>query len=293
MVPAMRTGRWARVCCFVCLGVLVAWFGSERTVLAQTPPAKSDETKVKSNLKVIVPQEDADLLIEGKATKLDGLVREFITPELEKGKTYEYTMSVTWQPNNYTTITRFREKIRFKAGDPINVDFTKEDKSQPPDKVVIRWVPTPDDIVAEMIKLADVKKGDVVYEPGPGDGRVLIAAVRAGADKAVGIELDKAKVVEARDAVRKAGLADKIEIKEGDALKDESYGNATVIFMYMGDEFDNAIRPIFEKVLKPGTRIVSHRFKMGDWEPDKTISVTGQDGDEYVLHLWVVKDKKK
>ena len=258
----------------------------------KTPPAdKADGTKVKSKLKITVPQDDADLLIEGKTTKLGGLVREFETPELEKGKQYEYIFSVTWQPNNYTTITRTREKIRFNAGEEVVLDLNKEDKAQP-DKVVIRWVPTPDDIVAEMIKLAGVKKGDVVYEPGPGDGRVLIASVKAGAEKAVGIEIDKAKAVEARDAVKKAGLADKIEIKEGDALKEEGYGNASVVFLYMGDEFDNALRPNLEKSLKPGSRIVSHRFLMGDWKPDETKTIRGEDGDEYMIHLWTVKEKK-
>lgn len=276
------------------LAALVAGFIVFTGPLSAQPKAgeKGDAAKVKSKLKITVPQEDADLQIEGKSTKLDGLVREFETPELEKGKMYEYVFSVTWQPNNYTTITRTREKVRFNAGDPIELDLTKEDKTQPADKVVIRWVPTPDDIVAKMIELAGVKKGDVVYEPGPGDGRVLIAAVKAGADKAVGIEIDKAKAVESRDAVKKAGLADKIEIKEGDALKEEGYGNASVVFLYMGDEFDEAIRPNLQKSLKPGSRIVSHRFKMGDWEPDKTLTIKGEDGDEYLIHLWTVKEKK-
>jgi len=262
---------------------------------AKAPPAKDekkDAKKLKSKLKITVPQDDADLLIEGKSTKLDGQVREFETPELEAGKMYEYLFSVTWQPNNYTTITRTRDKVRFTAGEDIALDLTKEDKAIP-DKVVIRWVPTPDDIVLKMIELAGVKAGDVVYEPGPGDGRVLIAAVKAGAAKAVGIEYDKAKAVEARDAVKKAGLADKIEIKEGDALKEDGYGNANVIFLYMGDEFDNALRPNLEKSLKPGSRIVSHRFKMGDWEPDQTKTIRGEDGDEYLIHLWTIKEKKK
>jgi hypothetical protein len=65
-----------------------------------------------------------------------------------------------------------------------------------------------------------------------------------------------------------------------------------VILLYMGNEFNSLLRPILEKQLKPGTRIISHRFVMGDWAPDKTITVTGQDGDEYKLHLWTVKDKK-
>jgi predicted RNA methylase len=140
--------------------------------------------------------------------------------------------------------------------------------------------------------MAKITKDDVVYEPGPGDGKVLIAAVKAGAKKAVGIELDPKKAAEARENVKKAGLSDKITIREGDALKVEDWGDASVVFLYMGNEFNNLLRPVLEKQLKPGTRIVSHRFVMGDWAPDKTIDVKGADGDDYKLHLWVVKEKK-
>lgn len=251
---------------------------------------KADGKKVKSKLKITVPQDDAELQIEGKTTKPTGVVREFETPELETGKAYEYSFSVTWRPNNYTVLTRTKS-IEFKGGEDIDVDMSKEDKKNP-DKAVIRWVPTPDDIVEEMLKLGGVKDGDIVYEPGPGDGRVLIAAVKKGAKKAVGIEIDPKKAAEATENVKKAKLEKQITIIEGDALKDRDYSEATVVMLYMGNEFNNLLRPILEKQLKPGTRIVSHRFVMGDWAPDKTITVTGQDGDEYKLHLWTVKDKK-
>ena len=252
---------------------------------------KDEKKKAKSKLKITVPQDDAELLIEGKNTKPSGTTREFETPDLEIGKLYEYSFSVTWRPNNYTVLTRTKS-IEFKGGDDISADLTKADPKNP-DKAVIRWVPTPDDIVAEMIKLGKVGQNDVVYEPGPGDGRVLIASIKAGAKKAVGIELDPKKVEEAKENVKKAKLEDKITVIEGDALKDRDYSEATVVMLYMGNEFNNLLRPILEKQLKPGTRIVSHRFVLGDWAPDKTIKVTGADGDEYTLHLWTVKDKKK
>jgi len=237
-----------------------------------------------------VPQDDAELKIEGKDTKPTGPVREFETPELEFGKLYEYAFSVTWRPNNYTVLTRTLS-VEFKGGDLIKVDLTKADPKNP-DKAVIRWVPTPEDIVEEMIKLAGVKEGDIVYEPGPGDGRVLIAAVKKGAKKAVGIEIDPKKVAEATENAKRAKVEDKVTIIEGDALKDRDYSEATVVMLYMGNEFNALLRPILEKQLKPGTRIVSHRFTFGDWAPDKTIEVTGQDGDVYKLHLWTVKEKK-
>jgi uncharacterized protein (TIGR03000 family) len=284
----MYTSRLARA-----LGLaLTVFFCSAGLVSLDSGAAAQDKKKVKSKLKIVVPQDDAELLIEGKATKPTGGTREFETPELEVGKPYEYTFSVTWRPNNYTVLTRTKS-LEFKGGEEvITADLTKADPKNP-DKAVIRWVPTPDDIVAEMIKLGGVKKDDVVYEPGPGDGRVLIACVKAGAKKAVGIEIDPKKVEEAKENVKKAKLDDKITITEGDALKDRDYSEATVVMLYMGNEFNSLLRPILEKQLKPGTRIVSHRFVIGDWAPDKTIKVTGADGDEYTLHLWTVKEKKK
>jgi len=251
---------------------------------------KGDGKKVKSKLKITVPHDDAELQIEGKATKPTGAVREFETPDLEAGKPYEYSFSVTWKPNNYTTMTRTKG-VDFKGGEDINVDLTKADLKVP-DKVVIRWVPTPDDIVDKMLELGGVKEGDIAYEPGPGDARMLIAAVKKGAKKGVGIEIDAKKATEATEAVKKAGLEKKITIIEGDALKDRDYSEATVVLLYMGNEFNASLRPILEKQLKPGARIVSHRFVMGDWAPDKSITVTGADGDEYKLHLWTIKDPK-
>lgn len=293
---ALRHTRFAGLAALaVAIAGLTAATGlSQPTKKEERQEEKKDNAKqVKSKLKITLPQEDAELFIEGKATKSPDKftsVREFETPPLEAGKLYEYTFSVTWRPNNYTVLTRTKS-VEFKAGDEINADLSKPDPKNP-DSAKIRWVPTPDDIVAEMIKLAKVTKDDVAYEPGPGDGKVLIAAVKAGAKKAVGIELDPKKVAEAKESVKKEGLADKITIIEGDALKDRDYSEASVVFLYMGNEFNNLLRPVLEKQLKPGTRIVSHRFVLGDWAPDKTITVTGVDGDEYKLHLWVVKDKK-
>jgi uncharacterized protein (TIGR03000 family) len=260
----------------------------------EEPPKKAEEKKAdakkaKSKLKITVPQDDAELKIENKDTKPTGAVREFETPEIDAGKLYEYSFSVTWRPNNYTVLTRTKN-VEFKGGDDIVVDLTKVDPKNP-DKAVVRWVPTPDDIVDEMIKMAKITKDDVVYEPGPGDAKVLIAAAKAGAKKGVGIEIDAKKAAEATMKVKDAKLDKVITIIEGDALKDRDYSEATVVFLYMGNEFNNLLRPILEKQLKPGTRIVSHRFLLGDWKPDETKKVTGQDGDEYLLHIWTVKKK--
>jgi len=290
----MFTPRTARA---FALALSVFFLSAGMTALAvSAQPDKKDEKKddkkkAKSKLKITVPQDDAELLIEGKVTKPTGPTREFETPDLEVGKLYEYTFSVTWRPNNYTVLTRTKS-VEFKGGEDVSTDLTKADPKNP-DKAVIRWVPTPDDIVEEMMKLGKVGKDDIVYEPGPGDGRMLIAAIKKGAKKGVGIEIDPKKVEEAKENVKKAKLEKEITIIEGDALKDRDYSEATVVLLYMGNEFNNLLRPILEKQLKPGARIVSHRFVIGDWAPDKTIKVTGQDGDEYTLHVWTVKEKKK
>lgn len=256
--------------------------------LAHPQDKKADA--VKSKIKVTLPEDDAELKIEEKATKASGKVREFETPPLEAGKMYEYKFTAVIRPNNYTTLTRVRN-VTFKAGDSIDVDFTKSD---PADKAVIRYVPTPDDVVAKMIELAKVTKDDVVYEPGCGDARITIAAVKAGAKKGVGVDIDQERVNEAKANVKAAKLEDKITIKKADALvESEDLANANVVFLYMGNEFDLLIRPLLWKQLKVGSRVVSHRFVMGDWKPDRTLTIKGDDGDEYLLHLWTITEEVK
>jgi uncharacterized protein (TIGR03000 family) len=255
--------------------------------------AQEKPKAAKSKIKVTVPDKNAELKIDGKATTTTGLERGFDTPELEAGKKYKYDFLITWRPNNYTVITRERT-VEFLAGDDVVVDLTKESPDKT-DRAEIRYVPTPDDIVAEMVKIAEIKKDDVIFEPGCGDGRIVVAAVKAGAKKGVGIDLDKKRVAESKDTVKAAGLVDKVEIREGDALDQPDYGDATVVMLYMGDEFNSLIRPILLRDLKVGARIVSHRFtfEKKDWKPDETKMVTGIDGDEYEVHIWKVTEEAK
>ena len=124
--------------------------------------------------------------------------------------------------------------VSFRAGEPIAVDLTVED---PADRVRVIYVPTPDALVAEMIELAGVGPADVVFEPGCGDARITIAAVKAGARKGVGIDIDPDRVVESRELVKNAGLDNRIEIRQRDALDIPDLSEATVVFLYMGDHF--------------------------------------------------------
>jgi uncharacterized protein (TIGR03000 family) len=226
----------------------------------------------------------------GAATAANGMNREWETPPLERGRTYEYVFTTKWRPNNYTLVTR-KKTVQFKGGDAVVVDLTIAD---PADRAEIRYVPTPDHIVAEMIRVAGITRDDVVYEPGCGDARITIAAVKAGARRGVGIDLDLARVADSRKRVSAAGLDGQIEIRRGDALDIKDLSEATVVFLYMGEEFDVLLRPILLKQLRVGARVVSHRFRMGDWMPDETIPVGEPTSDDVSLvHLWTITKEVK
>ncbi len=264
------------------LGTLVLVMSA--LVGAQPAPAR-----VTSRMTVTVPSLDAQLVVNGQTIPGSGLRREFETPPLDRGGAYEYAVAAPWQPNSYTTMTRTKS-VTFRAGEPIAVDLTVED---PADRVRVVYVPTPDEAVAEMIKLAAVGKTDVVFEPGCGDARITIAAVKAGARKGVGIDIDPARVVESRQLVKDAGLDDRIEIRLGDALDIRDLSEATVVFLYMGDHFNLLIRPHLWRELKVGARVVTHRFTMGDWKPDRTVSIGPYDSPENDLHLWTITEELK
>ena len=145
---------------------------------------------------------------------------------------------------------------------------------------------TPESVVPAMIALAGVNKDDVVHEPGCGDARILIAAMKAGAKKGVGVDIDPDLAEVAYATVKAAGLADRIEIFWGNAM-DVDMSDATVVFLFMGDGFNREIRPRLWKQLPIGARVVSNDFAMGDWKPDKTVRVDTP-GRTYVLYLWTI-----
>jgi uncharacterized protein (TIGR03000 family) len=245
--------------------------------------------RVTSRMAVTVPHVDAELVVDGRTIQGSGLQRELETPPLERGVAYTYSVATTWKPNSYTTMTRTKS-VSFRAGERIAVDLTVED---PADRVRVVYVPTPDEVVAEMIRLAGVGPADVVFEPGCGDARITIAAVKAGARKGVGIDIDADRVAESRGLVKAAGLGDRIEIRHGDALDIRDLSEATVVFLYMGDHFNMLIRPHLWRELKVGARVVSHRFTMGDWKPDRTVSVGVDYDPTYEVHVWTVTEEIK
>jgi uncharacterized protein (TIGR03000 family) len=247
---------------------------------------EAQATQATTRITITIPQADAELYVDGKAVTGDSTTRTFETTPLARGTSGKLTITARWDPNTYTTITRTRA-VTFRAGEPLRIDLTRED---PNDRVRVLYVPTPDDVADEMVKLAGVTASDVVFEPGCGDARITIAAVKAGARRGVGIDIDPERV---RENVKNAGIADRIEIRHGDALDIKDLSSATVVLLYMGDHFNMLIRPHLWRELKVGSRIVSHRFKMGDWEPDKTIHVTSAEGGDYELHLWTITEEIK
>ena len=145
---------------------------------------------------------------------------------------------------------------------------------------------TPRSVVPEMIELAAVGEDDVVYEPGCGDARIVIAAVQAGAKRGLGVDInpDLAEVCYAR--VKAAELEDKIEIYWGNAL-DLDMSEVTAVFLFMGNSFNMVMRPMLWEQLPIGARVVSNDFHMSDWEPDRTVRVDTPD-HTYVLYVWTI-----
>lgn len=259
--------------------------------------AACGQDKAPATIKITVPKneyKETVVTVGGVELKGTGAVRTFTTPALVAGKEYTFKFEALIEPNNYTKITRPRE-VTVKAGDTVKLDLTIEDKKL--DKIVVRWVPTPVDIVDKMAAMAKIGKDDVIFDPGCGDAIMLIRPVKSlGAKKGIGIDIDPKMVKIAQEKAKTEGVAEKIVIKEGDILNEKDMAvcaEASVVLIYIGDDLGARMSPVLQKLLKPGTRVVSHRFKLGDWKPDKTVTVKGEDGDEYTLHYWVVKEKKK
>ncbi|HKC98847.1 MAG TPA: methyltransferase domain-containing protein [Methylomirabilota bacterium] len=154
----------------------------------------------------------------------------------------------------------------------------------------VPYVQTPTDVVAEMLRLAQVTANDVVYDLGSGDGRIVIAAARDFGARGVGIEIDPGLVAYSNELARKAGVSDRVTFRSED-LFDVNLSDATVVALYLSYDMNLRLRPKLLRELQPGSRIVSHDFDMGaDWLPNQTIQVMWRDRKSNVF-LWVVPPK--
>jgi SAM-dependent methyltransferase len=144
------------------------------------------------------------------------------------------------------------------------------------------YVPTPPEVVAAMLKVAKVTKDDVIYDLGSGDGRIVIAAAKEFGARGVGIDIDPQRIIEAQENARKAGVADKVRFLQQD-LFESDISEATVVTLYLLPQLNLRLRPKLLQDLKPGTRIVSHSFDMGDWTPKALLEV-----NERLVYFWTI-----
>lgn len=147
----------------------------------------------------------------------------------------------------------------------------------------VPYVPTPHDVVEQMLKLAGVKKGDVVYDLGCGDGRIVVMAAQKFGARGVGIDINPERIAEAKQNAAQAGVTDRVKFLQQN-LFDADIREATVVTLYLLPSVNLRLRPKLQQDLKPGARIVSHSFDMGDWKPDKEVEYNGRK-----LYLWVIK----
>lgn len=150
----------------------------------------------------------------------------------------------------------------------------------------VPYVPTPDQVVRKMLEMGQAGPGDIVYDLGSGDGRIVIAAVRDfNVARAVGIDIDSELIFASQSSAKAAGVGDRTTFIQQNIFETD-FSEATVLTMYLLTRINLELRPRILSQLKPGTRVVSHQFSMGDWEPDETASV----GLRRVF-LWIVPAK--
>ena len=158
---------------------------------------------------------------------------------------------------------------------------SQEKKLREPD---VEYEPTPQNVVEQMLKLANVHKGDVVYDLGCGDGRIVITAAKQFGASGVGIDIDPIRIKESLENARKAGVMNRVTFRLEDLFTSDIQ-EATVVTLFLSGSVNMKLRSKLLRELKPGTRVVSYYWDMDDWEPDKQIEV---DGDP--IYLWTIPD---
>jgi uncharacterized protein (TIGR03000 family) len=301
----------------LCCGLITL----SESVAQESTSAPSGSTPVAIIVKV---PESAKLTIDGHPVSQTGAERRLLTPPLPVGKQYKYTLVASYLKDGKTvTITKeiIVEPLKTTYADLTGEGFTKlpepkkeepkkeepkkeEPKKEEPKKVDppkkeivldVPFVPTPEIVVKKMLETAGVKEGEIVYDLGCGDGRIVISAVKDfKAKKAIGIDLDPERIKESKENAKKAGVEGKCEFKEGDVLKIKDVSEANVVTLYLLPDINRKIAPMLKSSLKPGSRIVSHDFTLADdWKAEKEISVKDNNGREHSVYLYVVPEAKK
>lgn len=162
-------------------------------------------------------------------------------------------------------------------------DRSIADGTRRPDVI---YVPTPQPLVEAMLELAEVGPGDILYDLGSGDGRIPITAAKLHGIRATGIDIDPERIREARTNAVRQGVSQLVTFRQADLFASD-FRDATVVTLYLLDSLNEKLRPKLLHELKPGTRIVSHAFRMGDWEPEETREIDGRR-----IYLWTVPERR-
>jgi SAM-dependent methyltransferase len=160
----------------------------------------------------------------------------------------------------------------------------------------VPYLPTTEEAVVAMLKLADVKSTDVVYDLGCGDGRIVVAAAKNLGARGVGIDIDPVRIAEAKANAKKAAVDNLVQFEENDLFQADIH-EASVVTLFLLSSVNLKLRPKLLGELKPGTRIVSNTFGMGDWQPDKELTLEQRSDDDgpfsQKLYLWIVPPRSR
>lgn len=168
----------------------------------------------------------------------------------------------------------------------VAISILAQDDDGPARKLDVWYVPTPPEIVDRMLDVANVRPGDVVYDLGCGDGRMVIAAAKKFGTRGFGVDLDPQRIREARANAKAAGVEQLVKFEVGDMFETD-ISEATVVMLYLLPELNRRLMPKLQSELRPGARVVSHDFDMGkDWPPEEYIKL-GTSG----IYLWTIAER--
>ena len=188
-----------------------------------------------------------------------------------------------------------RKSTGFFLAALLSASLVLAQKAGPSRKPDVPYIPTTETAVKAMLELAEVKRSDIVYDLGCGDGRIVIAAAKRYGTRGVGIDIDPELIREAKKNARQAGVERLVEFREQDLFQ-SNFRDATVVTLFLLPAVNKRLLPQLE-ALKPGTRVVSNTFEIGDWKPVREIVVKDDPDDDYYfgshrLFLWIVPERK-